>query len=159
MSFVACNICNKVVWAYDHVDDDVCGLANLMGLPCPNCGTKANFDGLSKRASWYEMKVMAKEHGWDWDLRFTSDNHWFTSPQTLSFHYVLYEHRHGVDVLPFRLAKGAKLPEVSNELLAELGVDEPELGMRADEFATQYSFYPISEWPILGQEKELPDEG
>ena len=48
---------------------------------------------------------------------------------------LLYWHRHGVDAIPVRLKPRQKLPEITNELLKKLGVDEPELGTREDESA------------------------
>lgn len=46
---VWCNECKTAVWAYDHMpdDQDIRGLMNMMGMPCPKCGSISNFDGWS----------------------------------------------------------------------------------------------------------------
>lgn len=66
---------------------------------------------------------------------------------------VIYHHRHGVDVLPFQIAADEEIPELTNELLTKLGVAEPELGERDDEYAEYYYLYPMDHWPILKGEK------
>jgi outer membrane usher protein FimD/PapC len=60
--------------------------------------------------------------------------------------YVLYHHKFGTDVIPFTLDEKAKLPCATNELLKELGVDNPELGECNEEWAEVGTFSPLEYW-------------
>jgi hypothetical protein len=62
---------------------------------------------------------------------------------------VVYHHRHGIDVLPFQIQEGSDFPEINNDLLKKLGVDDPELGEREDEYAEWHYFLPIDLWPVI----------
>ncbi len=44
---VWCQTCKTAVWAYDDMraGQDVRGLMNMIGMPCPKCGKVGNFDG------------------------------------------------------------------------------------------------------------------
>jgi hypothetical protein len=64
---------------------------------------------------------------------------------------IIYHHRHGVDVLPFKQESNAEAPEITNDLLKKLGVDNPELEERDDEYAEYYYLYPIDHWPVIGE--------
>ncbi len=70
---VWCNKCKTAVWAYDQMSDgeDVRGLMNMMGIPCPECGEVANFDGWNSRSQELEdirqeLSHCAKEPIYDW---------------------------------------------------------------------------------------------
>ena len=60
---------------------------------------------------------------------------------------IIFSHRHGTDILPCKVNK-ENLPEITNELLQSLGVDEPELE-REDEYAEWYSLSPTKHWKIV----------
>lgn len=58
---VWCNKCKTAVWAYDQLSDkqDIRGLMNMMGMPCPECGEVANFDGWSGEFDEDTVKMLA----------------------------------------------------------------------------------------------------
>jgi len=47
----------------------------------------------------------------------------------------LWHHRHGEDVLPVWLSESEQPPEITNDLLAELGAENAELGEDSEEWA------------------------
>jgi hypothetical protein len=71
-SMVACLSCKTVVWAYDHTTEDVRGVANMLSLRCPKCGTPRNFDGWNiqlKRDEdgWAKLHALAEQNGYKWE--------------------------------------------------------------------------------------------
>jgi hypothetical protein len=68
---------------------------------------------------------------------------------TMKLGCIIYHHRFGIDVLPFQISNDREVPEITNELLRKLGVSEPELGEREDEYAEWYYLYPLDHWPVL----------
>jgi hypothetical protein len=78
-SMVACLTCKTVVWAYDHCSDDVRGIANMLSLRCPKCGTPRNFDGWrfdlkQGQDGWAAMRAIANDNGLKWEP--SDDNTW-----------------------------------------------------------------------------------
>lgn len=62
-SMVACVKCKTVVWAYDHSDERLGGIANMWGLPCPECGGIRCFDGWSietNKYDWYKLSILTE---------------------------------------------------------------------------------------------------
>ncbi len=56
---VWCQSCKTAVWAYDQIggSQDVRGLMNMMGMPCPECGEVGNFDGWNSRGQEVEELI------------------------------------------------------------------------------------------------------
>ncbi len=94
---VWCQSCKTVVWAYDHQPRvDMRGICNMLRLPCPKCGGKANYDGwavkeltpdLQKRLEkirpvydlWSAMEAIATNEKLAWEP--SPDNDWYRRPQ------------------------------------------------------------------------------
>jgi hypothetical protein len=70
---------------------------------------------------------------------------------------IVYSHRHGTDVIPFRVEQGASIPVITNDLLRQCGVDNPELE-REDEYAEWNWFYPQDSWPVVSDKLSEEDE-
>lgn len=67
---------------------------------------------------------------------------------------IVYHHQHGVDVLPFQMPDDSDHPEITNELLKTLGVDNPELGdpenlYDGEEYAEWHYLPPTHHWPTI----------
>lgn len=54
----------------------------------------------------------------------------------LQLYIIIYGHRFGTDAWPILVDPAFPLPEITNELLNSVGVDNPELGERDDEWAS-----------------------
>jgi hypothetical protein len=61
----------------------------------------------------------------------------------MRLYIVVWHHRHGVDVLPAWLDEEEKPPEITNDLLADLGAGNPELVEDGEEWAEWRSTFTI----------------
>lgn len=92
MSMVWCQSCRTVVWAFDHTNEDVRGLVNHLSLPCPNCSSRNNFDGIDF-TNWEEMKEGSARRGLIWNP--TPDCSWFSISKRNLEDFCIY---HRVDI-------------------------------------------------------------
>jgi len=60
---------------------------------------------------------------------------------------LVYYHKHGTDIIPVLVEKDEPLPEITNDLLEDLGVDNPELDTDLLEYAEWYTLGPTDHWP------------
>ncbi len=93
---VWCQSCKTVIWAYDHQPSvDMRGICNMLNLPCPKCGDKANYDGWATEKLtpdlrsqlekiqpiydlWSAMKAIAVINKLAWEP--SPDNDWYRRP-------------------------------------------------------------------------------
>lgn len=66
----------------------------------------------------------------------------------LNLYIIIYSHRHGTDVIPVLNHPSFPIPEITNELLAALGVVVPELE-RDDELASWAGPFDPNQLPII----------
>jgi hypothetical protein len=63
---------------------------------------------------------------------------------------IIYGHRYGVDALPVLIPAGGTPPEITNEVLKNAGIDNPELEDMEDEWASWSGPIEMKGLPVIG---------